>query len=142
MPKEYRNKVKSRAWIKRVINGNTLLLFGGERVKLIGVSPYKTKTSKKPSYYSGKEAFLFMKRTLEGKEIRLEFDLHRRDKGGQLLAYVYLLDGTFLNAEIIKQGYGFVNTRSPFKYLDAFTRFENKARRDYKGLWRKEDPTS
>jgi len=29
------------------------------------------------------------------------------DRYGRTLAYVYLEDGTFLNAEIIKQGYGF-----------------------------------
>jgi endonuclease YncB( thermonuclease family) len=44
-------------------------------------------------------------RVVEGN--RLEFDWQRRDKYNRLLAYVYLLDGTFLNAEIIKQGYGF-----------------------------------
>jgi endonuclease YncB( thermonuclease family) len=32
-----------------------------------------------------------------------------------ILAYVYLMDGTFLNAEIIKQGYGFAYTKYPFK---------------------------
>ena len=37
-------------------------------------------------------------------------------------AYVFLEDGTFQNAEIIKQGYGFAYTRFPFKYLDEFRR--------------------
>jgi micrococcal nuclease len=46
---------------------------------------------------------------VEGKEVRLEFDWQRRDKYGRLLAYVYLPDGTFLNAELIKQGYGFAS---------------------------------
>jgi len=33
--------------------------------------------------------------------------LNKKDKYGRTLAYVYLEDGTFLNAEIIKKGYGF-----------------------------------
>jgi len=54
----------------------------------------------------------------------------------RLLAYVYLMDGTFLNAEIIKQGYGFAYTRYPFKYLDEFRRYEKEARENRRGLWK------
>ena len=53
---------------------------------------------------------------VEGKKVRLEYDQTRVDKYGRTLAYVYLEDGTFLNAEIIKQGYGFIRTHFPFKY--------------------------
>jgi len=50
---------------------------------------------------------------------------------------VFLKDGTFLNAEIIKQGYGFAYTRFPFKYLDEFRRYEQEAREQGRGLWAK-----
>jgi endonuclease YncB( thermonuclease family) len=46
------------------------------------------------------------------------------------------LDGTFLNAEIIKQGYGFAETRFPFKYLEDFRRYEKEARENRRGLWK------
>jgi micrococcal nuclease len=59
----------------------------------------------------------------------------RSDRYGRLLAYVYLHDGTFLNAEIIKQGYGFAYTRYPFNYLDEFRNYEREARENGKGLW-------
>jgi len=57
----------------------------------------------------GRKATAFTKSLVEKKQIRLEFDsndvyLGRRDKYGRILAHVYLMDGTFLNAEIIKQG--------------------------------------
>ncbi len=45
-----------------------------------------------------------------------------------MLAYAFLEDGTFLNAEIIKQGYGFAYTRFPFKYLDEFSWYQHEAR--------------
>ena len=41
---------------------------------------------------------------VEGKKVRLEYDWERKDKHGRTPAYVYLEDGTFLNAEIIRQG--------------------------------------
>ena len=74
---------------------------------------------------------------VEGKKVRLEYDWQKRDKYGRLLGYVYLEDGTFLNAEIIKQGYGFAYTRFPFKYLEDFRKYEREARESNKGLWGK-----
>jgi micrococcal nuclease len=123
--------------VKRVVDGDTLLLTNGEKVRLIGVDTPETKHPKKPVQYFGKEAYLFAKRMVEGKEVRLEYDWQRRDKYNRLLAYVYLLDGTFLNAEIIKQGYGFAYTRFPFKYLEEFRRYEREARENGRGLWGK-----
>ncbi len=50
---------------------------------------------------------------------------------------MYLEDGTFLNAEIIKQGYGFAYTKFPFKYMDEFMRYEREAKEQNRGLWGK-----
>jgi micrococcal nuclease len=122
--------------VKRVIDGDTLLLINGERVRLIGVDTPETKHPQKPVQYFGREAYLFTKEMVDGKEARFEFDRQKRDRYGRLLAYVYLLDGTFLNAEIIKQGYGFAYTRFPFKYMEEFRRYEREARDKRKGLRR------
>ena len=122
--------------VKRVIDGDTLLLVNGERVRLIGVDTPETKHPRKPVEYFGREAYLFTKEMVDGKEARFEFDRQKRDRYGRVLAYVYLLDGTFLNAEIVKQGYGFAYTRFPFKYMEEFRRFEREARENRRGLWR------
>ena len=124
----------------RVIDGDTIIVeidSKQERVRLIGVDTPETVHPNKPVEYFGKEASEFTKRMVEGKEVRLEFDWQRRDKYGRLLAYVYLQDGTFLNAEIIKQGYGFAYTRFPFKYLEEFRSYERGARENGRGLWGK-----
>jgi micrococcal nuclease len=130
--------LSAQDWVKveRVIDGDTLLLTNGEKVRLIGVDTPETNHPNKPVQHFGREAYFFTKRMVEGKEVRLEYDWQRRDKYGRLLAYVYLLDGTFLNAEIIKQGYGFAYTRFPFKYLEDFRRYEKEARENKRGLWK------
>jgi len=69
------------------------------------------------------------------KEIRLDYDQQERDTYGKLLAYIYLLDGSFLNAEIIKQGYGRADKRLPFKYLKDFQNYEKEAHETKSGLW-------
>ena len=122
--------------VKRVIDGDTLLLTNGEKVRLIGVDTPETKHPQKPVQRFGREAYLFTRELVEGKEVRLDFDWQRRDKYGRLLAYVYLTDGTFLNAEIIIQGYGFAYTRFPFKYLEEFRKYEREARENKRGLWK------
>jgi len=97
--------------VQRAVDGDTLLLTNGEYVRLIGVDTPETKHPQKPVEYFGKEAYQFTRRMVEGKEVRLEYDQTRRDRYNRILAYVYLVDGTFLNAEIVKQGYGFAYTK-------------------------------
>jgi endonuclease YncB( thermonuclease family) len=48
---------------------------------------------------------------------------------------VKIKDETFLNAEIIKQGYGHAYTRFPFKHLEEFRQYEREARESGMGLW-------
>ena len=74
--------------------------------------------------------------SIEGKRIRLEFDVQKTDEYGRTLAYVYLGDGTFVNAEIIKAGYAKVMTVSPnMKYQELFVKAEKEAREHRRGLW-------
>jgi len=65
--------------VKRVIDGDTIQLSNGERVRLIGVETPETKHPKKPVEYFGKEASAFTKRMVEGKMVRLEYDWQRKD---------------------------------------------------------------
>ena len=122
--------------IELAIDGDTFLLTNGEYVRLVGVDTPETKHPQKPVEYFGKEAHLFTKRMGEGKEVRLEYDQTRRDRYNRILAYVYLMDGTFLYAEIIKQGYGFAYTKYPFKYMEEFRGYEREARENKRGLWK------
>ena len=85
----------------------------------------------------GKKASAFTKSLVDKKEIRLEYDqanayIGHRDRYGRVLAYVFLKDGTFVNAEIIRRGYGFAYT---FQYVRAFRRYEREARENERGLW-------
>ena len=124
----------------RVVDGDTLIVKMDnmkDRVRLIGVNTPETVHPEKPVEYFGKEASAFTKEMVEGKKVLLKYDFQKRDKYGRLLAYVYLEDGRLLNAEIIKQGYGFAYTKYPFTYLDAFREYEKEARDNKRGLWAK-----
>ncbi len=118
-----------------VIDGDTIVLDGNEIVRLIGIDTTETKDTRKPVQYYGREAYEFTKKLVEGKKVRLAYDLNKEDKYGRTLAYVYLEDGTFLNAEVVKQGYGFAYRYFLFKYFDEFKQYEREARANEIGLW-------
>ena len=121
--------------VERVVDGDTIVVRDVGRVRLIGVDTPETVHPSRPVEFFGKEASAFTKRLVDGKRVRLEYDQQRTDRYGRTLAYVHLPDGTFVNAEIIRRGYGHAYTRFPFKYLDRFRGLERDARRAGRGLW-------
>ncbi len=59
------------------------------------------------------------------------------DKYGRTLAYVYLEDGTFVNASLVEHGYAMVMTFPPnVKHEALFLRLQREAREQKRGLWR------
>jgi micrococcal nuclease len=122
--------------VTRVIDGDTLVVEGVGTVRLIGVDTPETVDPRRPVGYFGKEASEFTKQLATGKRVRLEFDQDRTDRYGRTLAYVYLQpENLLLNAEIIRQGYGFAYIRFPFRMMEQFRAFEREAREAGRGLW-------
>jgi len=102
------------AVVQRAVDGDTVVLAGGERVRYIGMD----------------------RKLVEGRKVRLEFDVERRDRYGRLLAYVFLEDGRFVNAELLKEGYAQLLTIPPnVKYVDLFVGLQRQAREAKRGLW-------
>jgi endonuclease YncB( thermonuclease family) len=66
---------------------------------------------------------------------QMRHGLTRTARNRDALAYVFLKDGILLNAEIIKQGYGFAYTRFPFARMEEFTHLERDAQEQLRRLW-------
>ena len=134
-------KGRSDEWhqVLRVIDGDTILISSGETLRYIGINTPETVDPRKPVEPFGKEAAEFNKKLVEKQKVRLEFDVQERDKYGRLLAYVYLEDGTLVNAELVKHGYARVATYPPnVKYQALFLKLEREARENKRGLWGEE----
>lgn len=119
----------------RVIDGDTIELDAGERVRLIGVNTPENADPRREVRQMAAAATDFTRRLCEGRRVRLEYDWERQDRYGRTLGYVFLEDGTFVNAEIVRQGYGHAYTRFPFRYLEDFRAYEREARAAGRGLW-------
>lgn len=135
--------VKSNEYlaVTKVVDGDTFWADDGTtgiKIRLIGVdAPESRRTFKKEVGYYGKEAKVYLTKLLIGKSVRLEFDLDHTDQYGRTLAYVYLEDGTFVNAELVKNGYAMVMTVPPnIKFAEKFVELQKEARENNLGLWK------
>lgn len=124
--------------VRRAIDGDTLELDGGERVRLIGVDAPEDQRWRNFVEPYGAEATIYMRRLVSGRRVRLEYDAERRDDYGRTLAYVFLEDGLHANAALIREGlararrYGKNGAR-----LAELRSAENDARSTGKGIWSK-----
>lgn len=142
----------AKVLVVEVIDGDTLEIFGGERVRLIGIDTPEMYESDKlirdcqrtgeditTIMAMGKEAYKFTRSLVEDKTVRLEFDAERKDDYGRLLAYVFILRDPelFLNAEIVKQGYAQPLTIPPnVQHAALFQKLYQEAGKNKRGLHR------
>jgi micrococcal nuclease len=121
--------------VTRVVDGDTLDVASGERVRLIGIDT--------PEVYGevecyGPEATQRAIDLASLQHVRLETDpsQDRYDRYGRLLAYVWLDDGRMLNEILVAEGlareYLF---REPYRYRDRFLVAQGIARIEGHGLW-------
>lgn len=122
--------------VVRVIDGDTIELEGGFRVRLLGVNTPETKHPDLPPEPWGREAFEFTRSQVEGRAVRLELDQERWDNYRRVLAYVYVGD-LLLNEEIVRRGFSRAITSFPIRSdrKRLFMRAEEAARSAQCGLW-------
>jgi micrococcal nuclease len=128
--------------VVKVVDGDTINLEDPEnpkpeRVRLIGIdAPETRKSPGKEVHPFGKVSTAYLKELLAGGEVRLEYDITRKDRYGRTLAYVYLPDGTFVNARMIEEGYATIMTIQPnSKHADLFYELQKQAQEAKKGIW-------
>lgn len=127
--------------VTRVVDGDTFWVDDGSekglKVRLIGVdAPETRKSARKEVGFYGDESKEYLTRLLSDNEVKLEYDVDRKDRYGRTLAYAYLPDGTFVNAALVKQGYATVLTVPPnVQHADAFVKHQQQARKKGLGLW-------
>jgi micrococcal nuclease len=142
-PAEYRGASESQTarestitTVKRAVDGDTLLLDDGIRVRLLGVDTPETKIPDQPPEPWGPEASEFTARHVTGRQVRLEFDRERFDRYGRTLAYVYVGD-RLLNEELIREGLSAAQLQYPYRsdMKRRFVKAENEAREQHRGIW-------
>ncbi|MFA6185917.1 MAG: thermonuclease family protein [Phycisphaerae bacterium] len=115
-----------------IIGGDTVIIDVNSlrvKVKMIGITPAEK--------YSGQLA-AFTKNLLRGENVFIVKDPNQNEPNNAetISGYVYRVpDGLFVNAEIIRQGYGRADKTAAFKYSAEFGQLEKFARERGKGIW-------
>ena len=121
--------------VTRVIDGDTIEIEGGARVRYIGIDTPETVAPTSTIQCYGKEASNKNRELVEGKQVKLEKDVSETDRYGRLLRYVYVGD-TFLNDYLVRQGFASAFSYPPdVKNQSQFTEAQTEARNNNRGLW-------
>ncbi|MGB9608934.1 MAG: thermonuclease family protein [Minisyncoccia bacterium] len=118
-----------KASVRRVIDGDTIELQDGSRVRYIGIN----------SPESGEPFFSEAKKENENlvlnKEVKLQFDVQTKDKYGRFLAYVWV-DNILVNKKLVLEGLAISETIQPnVLYQDEILASQKEAQANCKGIW-------
>lgn len=118
-----------KALVVSVIDGDTIEIEGGRRVRYLGID-----TPEAGEFYAV-EATERNRELVEGKIIELQSGARDEDEYGRLLRYVYV-DGIFVNAELVAQGYATAYIFDPDdRYSQVLVQLEQYAKMRQRGLW-------
>lgn len=120
---------KNTATISKVIDGDTVELETGERVRLLGINALEMGQP----YHE--EATNRLKELIENKTVILERDVEDKDRYGRLLGYIFL-DNKNVNVKMVEEGYANVYVIPPnTKYETELRKAENEAKTADRRIW-------
>ncbi len=121
--------------VKKVIDGDTIVLDDGRHIRLIGVDAPEVDSPYQKAEPFGEESRDYMKRLVERRLVTIKTGTEPYDKYGRTLAYVYL-GPTMVNSRIIRDGYAKAYRRFRFPERDLFISYEKEARSKGAGMWK------
>lgn len=123
------------ARVLRAIDGDTIEIEGGERIRYIGIDAPELGAASAGRDCYAPEAADKNRELVTGKTVDLLSDAEDRDQHGRLLRYVFA-DGVFVNAELARLGYAEARSFAPnLRFQQLFTQVAHRARLDGLGLW-------
>lgn len=126
--------------VSRVIDGDTIRLGDGRLVRYIGVDTPESRRRVQGRWIAdaepyAREATEANRALVEGKPVRLEYDVEPRDRYGRELAYVYA-GSVMANEELVRLGFAQPLTIPPnVRYAERFRALAAEARAARRGLW-------
>jgi micrococcal nuclease len=127
-------------FVKKVIDGDTFIDSKNTHIRLIGIDAPELHYSRhKVPQKKGKEAFLFLQKLIENKNVELEFDIKQKDIYNRVLAYVYVKNKkklVFVNENLVEQGLAKqVYYKPNKKYIEKLKLAQKKAQEKHLGIW-------
>ena len=108
--------------IKNIISPTLLKLNNNLNVRLLGLC-------EEPSHRE--QAIQYLETKAKGQRIYLKFDQDKYDEAGNLLAYVYLKNKTFINAHLARTGFVSIDNTRYFKFQQKFLNLKNEQHKQF-----------
>ncbi len=122
--------------IKRIYDGDTILLENGTKLRLLGINTPEVSKRDKIADEGGEEAKQWLIAKLKGAKIKLRYDIEHKDKYGRVLAHVFTKNNEHINLQLIANGLAIVNIYPPnLKYVDKLIAAQQQAELQQLGLW-------
>ncbi|TLM79065.1 thermonuclease family protein [Microbulbifer harenosus] len=122
--------------LKKVVDGDTLRLKDGRRVRLIGVNAPELAHGGRRAQPLAREAKEFTERFLSGGDLELVYDRDRRDNHGRVLAHVYNHRGDSLESALLSAGLAFHIAVAPnLSLAECLSSREQEAQDAHRGVW-------
>ncbi len=122
--------------VNTVIDGDTLNLRNGEKVRFVGVNTPELGHGRFPDEPLANQAKQFIKRKLQGRKVRLVRAKEATDRHGRWLAHVFTEEGENVQIQLLERGLAFaVAVGKNLTLLDQYLAAEGRAKAAEKGVW-------
>ena len=120
------------ATVKRVFDGDTILLSNNQRIRLLGIDAFEWDQAP-----YGKIAKDFLAKLVLNKEVCIETDVQGKDIYNRTLGYVFF-GNHFVNEELLKNGLAILYDYPPnVRYISRLKKAQIYGRQNKLGVWEK-----
>ncbi|MFZ5448579.1 MAG: thermonuclease family protein [Thermodesulfobacteriota bacterium] len=126
----------AQARVEQVIDGDTVVLAGGVKVRVLGIDAPEMERDGQPADFLAHKAKATLADLTLNRQIGLEYDRSRYDHYGRLLAYLFLPDRTLVNAELVRLGLARVYFVPPnMRHWEVLLAAQQQAIEARRGIW-------
>ena len=123
--------------VEHVIDGDTVVLSGGERLRLIGIdTPELGRDGAAPQPGAEAARAALVNFVAAADTLHISADAEPRDAHGRMLAHLFLGDGSNVQARLLREGFAVPLTIPPnLAFVDCYTEESDAALASGRGLW-------
>ena len=130
------SQLPQAALVVRIVDGDTLVLAGGAKVRVLGIDAPEMKKDGRPADFLAHKAQATLGELTLNRKIALSYDRLRYDHYGRLLAYLWLPDHTLVNTELVRRGLARVYFIAPnLRYQKDLLTAQQEAIEAQRGVW-------
>lgn len=128
----------SAVWVSNVLDGDTVQLADGRRVRLLGINTPEIQHANRAAEAGGNAAKQWLLQKILHRPVSLVGDVEATDKYGRTLAYVFTQDNELINQQLLAQGLATLNLYPPnLQFATVLENAQQQAEHQQVGIWQR-----